>query len=154
MLHSLRGSSHAEIKYKLIFTAHVLLTFTIFTSPIVHLASQGELLQISTDRDDWFFWVWNTPQNASNFFYNQRQNELRLFTLNWAFLHFTGFKRRKYNFSSPIPSMQCCADVRAPYRKQQTSQLWMEGTGEGCGFSCSLTLPYLSTMSRQFWRWL
>ena len=24
---------------------------------------------------------------------------------------------------SPIPSMQCCADVRATYRKQQTPQL-------------------------------
>ena len=26
-----------------------------------------------------------TPQNASNFFYNRRQNELGNFTLNWAF---------------------------------------------------------------------
>ena len=36
-------------------------------------------------------------------------------TLNWAFLHFTDFKRGKYSFSSPIPSMQCCATVRATY---------------------------------------
>ena len=28
----------------------------------------------------------------------------------------------------------------------------MEGTGEGCGFLCSLKLPYLSTMSQQFCR--
>ena len=66
------------------------------------------------------------------------------------FLRFSDFKRRKYSFSSPIPSMQCCAHVRATYRKQQTPQLWMEGTGEGRGFFCSPKLPYLSTMSQQF----
>ena len=53
------------------------------------------------------------------------------------------FKRRKYSFP-PIPSMQCCANVRATYRKQQTSQLWTEGTGNGCAFFCSLKLPHLS----------
>ena len=77
---------------------------------------------------------------------NRRQNELRHFAQNWAFLRFTNLKRRKYSFSSPIPSIQCCADVRATYRKQQTPQLWMEGTGEGRGFFCSPKLPYLSTM--------
>ena len=68
--------------------------------------------------------------------YNQQQNELR----HLAFLCFTDFKRRKYCFSSPIPSMQCCADVRATYRKQ----------GKGCGFFCSPKLHYVSTMSQQF----
>ena len=68
------------------------------------------------------------------------------------FLQFTNFKRRKYSFSSPIPSMQCCADVQTTYRKQQTPQLWMEGTGQGRRFFCSLKLPHLSTMSQQFWR--
>ena len=48
--------------------------------------------------------------------------------------------------------MQCCADVQATYRKQPTPQLWKEGTGEGQRFFCSLKLPYLSTMSQQFWR--
>ena len=48
--------------------------------------------------------------------------------------------------------MQCCALVLAAYRKQQTPQLWMEGTGEGCGFFCSPKLPYLRTMSQQFCR--
>ena len=48
--------------------------------------------------------------------------------------------------------MQCCALVLATYRKQQTPQLWMEGTGEGCGFFCSQKSPYLSTMSQQFCR--
>ena len=55
--------------------------------------------------------------------YNRQQNELTHFALNLAFLRFTDFKRRKGSFSSPIPSMQCCADVRATYRKQQTPQL-------------------------------
>ena len=32
---------------------------------------------------------------------NRWQNELRHFALNWAFLHFTDFKRRKYRFFSP-----------------------------------------------------
>ena len=63
-----------------------------------------------------------------------------------GFLLFTDFKSGKYSFSSPIPFMQCCAAVRATYIKQ-TPQHRMEGTGEGCGFFCSLKLPYLSTMS-------
>ena len=66
-----------------------------------------------------------------------------------AFWHFPDFKRGKNSFSSPIPSMQCCAAVQAIFRKQQTLQLWMEGTGEECGFSCSLKLPYLRTMSQR-----
>ena len=69
-----------------------------------------------------------------------------------TFWRFPDFEREKDSFSSPIPSMQCCATVRATFRKQETSQLWMEGTGEGCGFLCSLKLPYLSTMSQQFCR--
>ena len=48
--------------------------------------------------------------------------------------------------------MQCCAAVQATYRKQQTPHLWVEGTGQGCGFFCSLKLSYLSTMSEQFCR--
>ena len=77
-----------------------------------------------------------------SFDYNQQQNELRHFAVNWAFLRFTDFKRRKY--SSPIPSMQCCAHIRATYRKRQTPQLWMEGAGEGYGLFCCLKLPYLN----------
>ena len=52
-------------------------------------------------------------------FYNRRQNELRHFAVNWAFFRFTDCKTRKYSFSSPVPSMQCGADVRATYRKQR-----------------------------------
>ena len=62
---------------------------------------------------------------------NRRQNELRHFTQKWAFLHFTCFKRRKYSFSSPIPSMQCCANVWATYRKQPTPNLERRGRGRG-----------------------
>ena len=54
--------------------------------------------------------------------------------------------------SSPIPSVQCCALVLATSRTQQTPQLWMERTGEECGFFCSPKLPCLSTMSQQFCR--
>ena len=59
----------------------------------------------------------------------------------WTFWRFPDFKRGKDNVSSPIPSMQCCATVRATFRKQETSQLWMEGTGEGCGFLCFWSYP-------------
>ena len=69
-----------------------------------------------------------------------------------AFWRFTDFERGKCSFSSPIPSMHCCAAVQATNSKQQTPQLWMEGTGEGYGFFCSLKLPYLSIMSQQFCR--
>ena len=62
-----------------------------------------------------------------------------------GFFHFTDFKRGKYSFSSPIPSMQCCATVQATYRKQQTCQLWMDKTGE-VWILCSLKLPYVSTI--------
>ena len=68
------------------------------------------------------------------------------------FWRFPDFKIGKCSFFSPNPSMQCWAAVRATFRKQQTPQLWMEGTGEGCGVLCSLKLPYLTTMSQQFRR--
>ena len=74
-------------------------------------------------------------------YYNQRQNKLRHFTLNWAFLHFTEFNRRKYSFSFLISSMQCSAYVQATYRKQQRPQLWAARAGEGCKFFFSLKLP-------------
>ena len=35
--------------------------------------------------------------------YNRRQNELRHFAQNWAFLRFMDFKRRKYSFPPPSP---------------------------------------------------
>ena len=57
--------------------------------------------------------------------YNRQQKELGHLAPNWAFLRYTDFKRTEYynSFSSSIPSMQCCADVQATYRKQQPPQL-------------------------------
>ena len=68
--------------------------------------------------------------------YNQRQNELIHFALNWAFSCCIDFKRRKYSFSSPIPSVQCCA-TNTP-----TPQLWMEWGGEGRGAGCFVLWSY------------
>ena len=48
--------------------------------------------------------------------------KLSFFTLYWV-------QKGKSSSSSPTPSMQCCAAVGATHRKQQTPQLWMEGTG-------------------------
>ena len=85
--------------------------------------------------------------------YNRRQNVLRHFILNWIFFYLLlTSKGGKISFPPLIPSMQCCAAVRATYRKQQTPQLWMAGTTEGWGFFCSVRLPSLSTMSKQFCR--
>ena len=64
--------------------------------------------------------------------YNQWQNELRHFAVNGLFDIFMTSKGEKIGcFSSPIPSMQCCATVRAIFKKQQTPQLWMAGQGRG-----------------------
>ena len=49
-----------------------------------------------------------------------------------GFLPFTGFKRRKNSFSSPIFSMQCSADVRATYRKKNKHPKF-EWKGQGRG---------------------
>ena len=48
-----------------------------------------------------------------------------------ALRRFTDFQRGKYGFSYPIPSMKCCAFVRATQRKQQTPKPWMKGRGRG-----------------------
>ena len=75
----------------------------------------------------------------------------------WTFWRFPDFRRGRDSVSSPIPSMQCCATVRATFRKQETSQLWMEGTGEG--FSevtlfeynvSTILLPIVGTARNQY----
>ena len=96
-------------------------------------------------------WVESTSSNSSPYgFSNLLKPTIKLVTkwvetLRPKLGFFTIYKLQN-------PSMQCCADVRATYRKQPTPQLWKEGTGEGQRFFCSLKLPYLSTMSQQFWR--
>ena len=84
--------------------------------------------------------------------YNRRQNELRHFPLKGLFDVFLTSKGENIAFPKPIHCMQCCAAVRATFRKQQTLHLCMEGRREGCGFFCSLRLPYLCTMPQQFCR--
>ena len=63
--------------------------------------------------------------------YNRRQNELRPLALNWAFLHFTDFKKRKYSFSCPILSNQCFADVRATIENNKHRNFEQRGQGRG-----------------------
>ena len=74
--------------------------------------------------------------------YNRRQNELRYFALNEAFLRFTAFKRRKFSFSFPISSMQCSADVRATYRKKTNTPTLNGGDRGGVRIPlfCEVTL--------------
>ena len=84
--------------------------------------------------------------------YNRRQYKWRHFTLNWAFLRFTDFTRRKYNYSCPIPPCSAVPMFELPVENNKHPQLeWTGrgggGGGGGCGFSCSLKLPYLSTIS-------
>ena len=73
--------------------------------------------------------------------YNRRQNKLRHFALNWAFLYFTDFKRGKYSFSSPIPSMQCCAAVRA-IPLENNKHLNFEWRGQGRGVDSFVLRSY------------
>ena len=48
----------------------------------------------------------------------------------------------------PLPSLPCNV-VPLFELPIENNILWMDGTGEGCGFFCSLKLPYLNTMSQQ-----
>ena len=47
----------------------------------------------------------NSSALTARLSYNRRQNELRHFAQNWAFLRFINFKRKKYSF--PPPSAPC-----------------------------------------------
>ena len=61
-------------------------------------------------------------------------------------MSFADFKWGEYSFFCPHPLHAMLTAVRATFKKKfkkkQTPQLWMEGTGERCGFFCSLKLPY------------
>ena len=48
-------------------------------------------------------WGLTVTQLDTDWTFNRRQNELRHFTQNWAFLRFINFKRRKYSFPPPSP---------------------------------------------------
>ena len=61
-----------------------------------------------------------------------------------GFFHFTDFKRVKYSFSSPIPSMQCCATVWATctYRQEHNKHPNFEWTGQGRGVDSFVLWSY------------
>ena len=87
---------------------------------------------------------------------NRRQNELRHFSQNWAFLGSTNFKRRKYSFCSPIPSMQCCADVRLPIENNRHPNFEWRGQGTGADSFVLQTYPVWIQCLNNFvadWRW-
>ena len=49
----------------------------------------------------YFLNLWYTRKIYNG--YNRRQNELRHFAQDWAFLRFINFKRRKYSVPPPSP---------------------------------------------------
>ena len=67
-----------------------------------------------------------------------------------AFWRFPYFRRGNIAFPPPFPPYNVLPHVEATFRKQQTPKLWIEGTGEGSGFLCSLKLPYLSSCLKNF----
>ena len=73
--------------------------------------------------------------------YNWRQNELRHFTLNWAFCMLYWLQKEEIQLFLPHPLHASCADVCATNRKQQTPQLWMEGQGRGVDFFVLWSYP-------------
>ena len=48
-----------------------------------------------------------------------------------TFWRFPDFERGKDSFSSPIPSMQCCATVRATFRNKKHPNFEWRGQGRG-----------------------
>ena len=78
---------------------------------------------------------------------NQRQNEVRHFALNSVF--YLLLTSKGGNIAFPPPS-NVVPLFELPTENNKLHELWMEATGEGCGFFCSLKLPYLNTMSQQF----
>ena len=72
---------------------------------------------------------------------NRRQNELRHFALNGLFDVFRTSKGEKITFPPPSPPCNVVPLFELPLENKNTSQLWMEGTGEGCGFLSSRSYP-------------
>ena len=81
----------------------------------------------------WFFFSFKN--------YNCQQNELRHFVLFWGF---PDFKKGNVAFPLPFPRCNVVLLFELPLKNNKKLQLWMEGTGEACGFFCSLKLPYFS----------
>ena len=68
--------------------------------------------------------------------HNRQQNKSRHFALKGLSDVLLTSKGENKAFPSPIPSMQCCAAVRATYRRQQIPTLlnleWRRGGGVAC----------------------
>ena len=63
--------------------------------------------------------------------YNRRQNQLRHFALNWAFLRSTDFKREKYSFFSPIPPSNVVPLYELPIENNKHPNFEWRGQGRG-----------------------
>ena len=66
-------------------------------SPLIFFSVMGACFCFLFVGGSWLYQPWGNP------IYNRRQNELRHFAQNWAFLRFINFKRRKYCFPPPSP---------------------------------------------------
>ena len=63
--------------------------------------------------------------------YNRRQNELRHFAQNWAFLRFTNFKRRKYSIPPPSPPCNVVPLFQLPIENNKHPNFEWRGQGRG-----------------------
>ena len=62
---------------------------------------------------------------------NRRQNELRHFAQNWAFLRFINFKRRKYSFPPPSPLCNVVLMFELPIENNKHPNFDWRGQGRG-----------------------
>ena len=81
--------------------------------------------------------------------YNRRQNELRHFTLNWAFCMLYWLQKEEIQLLLPYPLHAMLCRCLNYLQKTTNTPTLNGGAGEGSGFFCSLKLPNLSTMSQQ-----
>ena len=81
--------------------------------------------------------------------YNWRQNELRHFTLNWAFCMLYWLQKEEIQLFLPHPLHAMLCRCLSYLQKTTNTPTLNGGAGEGCGFFCSLKLPNWSTMSQQ-----
>ena len=63
--------------------------------------------------------------------YNRRQDELRHFAQNWAFLRFINFKRRKYCFPPPSPLYNVVPLFYLPIENNKHPNFDWRGQGRG-----------------------
>ena len=93
---------------------------------------------------------WQDTSDAKG--YNRRQNELRHLALKVLFDVFRTSKGKKIAFPPPSSPCNVVPLFELPLENKKHPNFEWRGEGRGCGFLCSLKLPYLSTMSKQFCR--